>query len=71
MLKKFKIINKTKPIHNLYIYLVYMVLNMDNEELWELLFYKISKMEKLIKVIIRDLDNNKVGCGCENENKSN
>jgi hypothetical protein len=48
-----------------------MVLNMDNEELWELLFYKISKLEKLIKVIIRDLDNNKVGCGCENENKSN
>ncbi len=48
-----------------------MVLNMDNEELWELLFYKISKLEKLIKVIIRDLDNRKVVCGCENENKSN
>ena len=53
-----------------------MVLNINNEEIWELLFYKISKLEKLMNVIIRDLDNNKkVGCGCgcccENENKSN
>ena len=50
-----------------------MVLNMKNEEVWELLFYKINKLEKLIKGIIRDLDNNNkkvCGCGCENENKS-
>tara|TARA_R110002167_G_scaffold68772_1_gene194169 strand:+ start:355 stop:513 length:159 start_codon:yes stop_codon:yes gene_type:complete len=52
-----------------------MVLNMKNEEVWELLFYKINKLEKLIKIIIRDLDNNnKKVCVCavaKNENKSN
>jgi len=50
-----------------------MVLSMETEQLWEILFYKVSKLEKLIKVIIRDLDDNKkvgCGCGCENENKS-
>ena len=72
-------LNKTNTFiedyYSLYLYLVYKVLNINNEEIWELLFYKISKLEKLMNVIIRDLDNNKkVGCGCgcccENENKS-
>lgn len=43
---------------------------MDNEELWELLFYKISKLEKLVKTILSDLNKKDCGCGCENENKS-